>query len=149
GGQRDSGRASDITAAGVGVGEGQQRSNTLLAKAKTKTLNMTIVISIAFFITNTPYVIQELMMAFGDMYKIHPNILALFGIISASNSALNPYIYLVFCPKGERRSSPESYRVTFTRRWNRTSCNNPGSAKACLLHFNNTTTKPATHTNNK
>ncbi|KAK4287447.1 hypothetical protein Pmani_039480, partial [Petrolisthes manimaculis] len=28
----------------------------------------------------------ELMMAFGDMYKIHPNILALFGIISASNS---------------------------------------------------------------
>nr|XP_045590997.1 cardioacceleratory peptide receptor-like [Procambarus clarkii] len=94
-----------------------RRSNSLLPKAKTKTLNMTIVIVLAFFITNTPYVIQELLMTFGDMHQINPNVLALCGIISASNSCLNPFIYLFFCPKGEGRTL-ESYRVTFTRRWN-------------------------------
>ncbi|XP_068245067.1 vasopressin V2 receptor-like [Palaemon carinicauda] len=94
-----------------------RRTNSLLPKAKTKTLNMTITIVTAFYITNTPYVIQELVMAFGDVKSFNPETIALFGIISASNSCLNPFIYLFFSPKSETRS-PESYRVTFTRRDN-------------------------------
>ncbi|XP_071542242.1 cardioacceleratory peptide receptor-like [Panulirus ornatus] len=113
-----------------------RRTNSLLPKAKTKTLNMTIIIVVTFFITNTPYVIQEMIMAFGDMHSINPNVLALFGIISASNSCFNPFIYLFFCPKGENRS-PESYRVTFTRRCNTlTSSPTPASAHALLTSGN-------------
>ncbi|XP_064111179.1 cardioacceleratory peptide receptor-like [Macrobrachium nipponense] len=94
-----------------------RRTNSILPKAKTKTLNMTITIVAAFYITNTPYVIQELVMAFGDVNSFNPETVALFGIISASNSCVNPFIYLFFSPKSETRS-PESYRVTFSRRGN-------------------------------
>ncbi|XP_063885972.1 cardioacceleratory peptide receptor-like isoform X1 [Scylla paramamosain] len=115
-----------------------QRSNSLLPKAKTKTLNMTIVIVATFFVTNTPYVVQELLIAFGNMDNINPNVVALFGIISASNSSLNPFIYLLFCPKAERRS-PESYRVTFSRRWptlNSRHLSTPASAQTFLTSGN-------------
>lgn len=75
-----------------------------------------------------------MMIAFGNMKNINPNVVALFGIISASNSSLNPFIYLLFCPKAERRS-PGSYRVTFTRRWTNASNSHPPSTPASAQTF--------------
>ncbi|KFM80124.1 hypothetical protein X975_21962, partial [Stegodyphus mimosarum] len=40
-----------------------------------------------------------MILAFGDSSLLNPNIVALFGVISASNSAFNPYIYLMFQSK--------------------------------------------------
>ncbi|XP_054711419.1 cardioacceleratory peptide receptor-like [Uloborus diversus] len=74
-------------------------STSSLPRAKTKTLKMTIAIFLTFIITNLPYVIQEMILAFGDSKLLDPNIVALFGVISASNSAFNPYIYLTFQSK--------------------------------------------------
>nr|XP_027213361.1 cardioacceleratory peptide receptor-like [Penaeus vannamei] len=116
-----------------------RRTNSLLPKAKTKTLKMTFVIVVTFFVTNTPYVIQELVLAFGK--NLDPSVIAIFGIISASNSALNPFIYLLFCPKNESRSS-ESYRVTFKSRFTLNgradSQHTPASAQDSLISTSKT-----------
>ncbi|XP_067134342.1 neuropeptide S receptor-like [Centruroides vittatus] len=76
------------------------QSNSALPRAKVKTLKMTLVIFLAFICTNLPYVIQEMILAFGDPSALDTNIVALFGVISASNSAINPYIYLMFHASG-------------------------------------------------
>ncbi|XP_047486247.1 uncharacterized protein LOC125037228 [Penaeus chinensis] len=100
---------------------------------------MTFVIVVTFFVTNTPYVIQELVLAFGK--NLDPSVIAIFGIISASNSALNPFIYLLFCPKNESRSS-ESYRVTFKSRFTLNgrsdSQHTPASAQDSLISTSKT-----------
>ncbi|XP_064474746.1 oxytocin receptor-like [Ornithodoros turicata] len=73
-----------------------QQTGSALPRAKVKTLRITVVVFLAFIITNVPYMIQEMILAFGNPGVLDPNIVALFGVISASNSALNPYIYLFF-----------------------------------------------------
>ena len=76
-----------------------EQSVSSLPRAKTKTLKMTLVIFLMFIITNLPYVVQEMILAFGDKSLLNPNTVALSGVISASNSAFNPYIYLAFQSK--------------------------------------------------
>lgn len=76
-----------------------ERSVSALPRAKTKTLKMTLVIFLMFIVTNLPYVVQEMILAFGDGSLLNPNTVALSGVISASNSAFNPYIYLAFQSK--------------------------------------------------
>lgn len=76
-----------------------EQSVSALPRAKTKTLKMTLVIFLMFIITNMPYVVQEMILAFGDASLLNPNTVALSGVISASNSAFNPYIYLAFQSK--------------------------------------------------
>ncbi|CAL4126213.1 unnamed protein product, partial [Meganyctiphanes norvegica] len=92
-----------------------RRSNNTLPKAKSKTLKMTIVITVTFFITNLPYIFQEMILSFHNQDSINQYLIALFGIISASNSCFNPFIYLYFSPKTESPANG-SFRVTFTRR---------------------------------
>ncbi|CAN8028829.1 unnamed protein product [Ixodes persulcatus] len=57
---------------------------------------MTVVVFGAFLVTNVPYMVQEMILAFGNPGILDHNAVALFGVISASNSAINPYIYLFF-----------------------------------------------------
>ncbi|KAH7966869.1 hypothetical protein HPB49_020206 [Dermacentor silvarum] len=74
---------------------GQQTSSSL-PRAKVKTLKMTAVVFGAFLVTNVPYMVQEVILAFGNPGILDANVVALFGVISASNSAINPYIFLYF-----------------------------------------------------
>ncbi|XP_075535269.1 gonadotropin-releasing hormone receptor-like [Dermacentor variabilis] len=67
-----------------------------LPRAKVKTLKMTAVVFGAFLVTNVPYMVQEAILAFGNPGILDANVVALFGVISASNSAINPYIFLYF-----------------------------------------------------
>ncbi|CAN8012052.1 unnamed protein product [Ixodes pacificus] len=70
-----------------------------LPRARVRTLRMTIVIFVAFLVTNLPYIIQEMVLAFAKHVSMDRNLVAIFGVISASNSAVNPYVYLAFNAK--------------------------------------------------
>ncbi|XP_065290827.2 gonadotropin-releasing hormone receptor-like [Dermacentor albipictus] len=73
-----------------------QQTTSSLPRAKVKTLKMTAVVFGAFLVTNVPYMVQEAILAFGNPGILDGNVVALFGVISASNSAINPYIFLYF-----------------------------------------------------
>ncbi|KAL1422355.1 hypothetical protein MTO96_022229 [Rhipicephalus appendiculatus] len=73
-----------------------QQTTSSLPRAKVKTLKMTAVVFGAFLVTNVPYMVQEVILAFGNPGILDANVVALFGVISASNSAINPYIFLYF-----------------------------------------------------
>ncbi|XP_077512551.1 gonadotropin-releasing hormone receptor-like [Amblyomma americanum] len=73
-----------------------RQTGSSLPRAKIKTLKMTAVVFGAFLVTNVPYMVQEAILAFGNPGILDANVVALFGVISASNSAINPYIFLYF-----------------------------------------------------
>ncbi|XP_014670895.1 PREDICTED: arg8-vasotocin receptor-like [Priapulus caudatus] len=79
--------------------------NSSLPKAKMKTLKMTIVIVLTFIVCNLPYYTQEMILAFGDPSILDMTFVAISGIISASNSAANPYIFLLFSSRNKFVSS--------------------------------------------
>ncbi|KAH7963148.1 oxytocin receptor [Rhipicephalus sanguineus] len=84
-------RSPPTTAA---VSETSNRST--LPRARLRTLKMAVVIFVAFLVTNLPYMVQEVILAFARDVSLGPNMVAVFGVISASNSAVNPYVYLAF-----------------------------------------------------
>ncbi|KAK8786724.1 hypothetical protein V5799_023497, partial [Amblyomma americanum] len=71
-------------------------SRNTMPKARLRTLKMAVVIFVAFLVTNLPYMVQEMLLAFAQNVSLGPNLVAVFGVISASNSAVNPYVYLAF-----------------------------------------------------
>ncbi|KAH8038658.1 hypothetical protein HPB51_002802 [Rhipicephalus microplus] len=73
-----------------------RQTTSSLPQAKVKTLKITAVVFGAFLVTNVPYMVQEAILAFGNPGILDANMVALFGVISASNSAINPYIFLYF-----------------------------------------------------
>ncbi|KAH9369605.1 hypothetical protein HPB48_010664 [Haemaphysalis longicornis] len=81
-----------------------QQTASALPLAKVKTLKMTAVVFGAFLVTNVPYMVQEVILAFGNPGILDANVVALFGVISASNSAINPYIFLHFQRRHGTRS---------------------------------------------
>ncbi|KAK8776922.1 hypothetical protein V5799_029731 [Amblyomma americanum] len=81
-----------------------QQTTSALPRAKVKTLKLTAVVFGAFLVTNVPYMVQEVILALGQPGILDANVVALFGVISASNSAINPYIFLYF-EKSRRRDS--------------------------------------------
>ncbi|KAL3205851.1 hypothetical protein MRX96_011003 [Rhipicephalus microplus] len=82
------------------------QTTSSLSRAKVKTLKMTAVVFGAFLVTNVPYMVQEAILAFGNPGILDANVVALFGVISASNSAINPYIFLYF--QRVRKSAADS-----------------------------------------
>lgn len=72
------------------------QSYSSLPRARRKALILSVVIITTFIVTNLPYVIQELILAFGNPQLLDPTFSAMFPIMSAANSAANPYIYLCF-----------------------------------------------------
>lgn len=75
--------------------------NSSIPKAKYKTLRMTVVIVLAFIIFNLPYYLITLMFLFGGseiqtLLKAHLSLVSIMQTAVAANSAVNPYIFLVF-----------------------------------------------------
>lgn len=71
-------------------------ARSTMPKARLRTLKMAVVIFVAFLVTNLPYMVQEMLLAFAENVQLGPNLVAVFGVISALNSAVNPYVYLAF-----------------------------------------------------
>ncbi|KAH8039672.1 hypothetical protein HPB51_008265 [Rhipicephalus microplus] len=114
----------------------RHQTTSSLPKAKVKTVKLTAAIFAAFLVTNVPYMIQELALAFaGSSVSLDRNVVALFGVISASNSAINPFIFLFFqkkssSAKGRRRFVMPFRRDTVAESKNGTtfsSCRNSGA----------------------
>lgn len=76
-----------------------KRIHSHFPRAKIKTLKMTLIVVATFLATSLPYLIQEMIIAFGDPATLNENVVAMSGIISASNSTINPYVYLLFNAK--------------------------------------------------
>ncbi|KAH7964782.1 hypothetical protein HPB49_001263 [Dermacentor silvarum] len=84
-----------------------------LPKAKVKTVRLTAAVFAAFLVTNVPYMVQEMVLAFGGAdVSLDRNLVALFGVISASNSAINPYIFLCFQKSNAKR---KRFAIAFRR----------------------------------
>ncbi|XP_054714710.1 oxytocin receptor-like [Uloborus diversus] len=81
-------------------------------RAKIKTLKMTLVVVITFLATSLPYLIQEMIIAFGDTSILNENVVAMTGIISAFNSTINPYVYLLFNAKANVAKRISNYLCT-------------------------------------
>ncbi|XP_015924860.1 mesotocin receptor-like [Parasteatoda tepidariorum] len=75
-----------------------EQSSSSLPRAKKKTFTLAMVVTSVFLFTSIPYIAQEFYLAFGDPATINANayLIATSGVISAFNSVLNPYIYLLF-----------------------------------------------------
>ncbi|XP_077512549.1 arg8-vasotocin receptor-like [Amblyomma americanum] len=73
-----------------------ESTRNTLPKVRVRTLKMAVVISVAFLVTNLPYMVQEMLLAFAQHVSLGEHTVAVFGVMSASNSAINPYIYLAF-----------------------------------------------------
>ncbi|XP_050044968.1 vasopressin V1a receptor-like [Dermacentor andersoni] len=76
--------------------ERAESARTTLPKARLRTLKMAIIIFVAFIVTNLPYMVQEMLLAFAENVSLGPHVVAVFGVVSASNSAVNPYVFLAF-----------------------------------------------------
>ncbi|KAL1422359.1 hypothetical protein MTO96_022233 [Rhipicephalus appendiculatus] len=115
---------------------GQQTASSL-PRAKVKTLKMTAVVFGAFLVTNVPYMVQEVILAFGNPDILNANVVALSGVISASNSAINPYIFLYFQKSHRRRGrsmlTSLLKRVPCLQRWIARADN--GIAKTATVTF--------------
>ncbi|KAK8786726.1 oxytocin receptor-like [Amblyomma americanum] len=85
-------------------------------KAKVKTVKLTAAIFVAFLVTNVPYMVLEMVLAFaGSGVSLDQNLVALFGVISASNSAVNPYIFLLFQKSSGRSRRRRRFVMPFRR----------------------------------
>ena len=71
-------------------------THSSLPKAKIKTLKMTFVIILVFIVCSSPYVVVEMIMSFGDYCIISKKLYAILGGMAASNSATNPFVFLLF-----------------------------------------------------
>ncbi|XP_025078391.1 LOW QUALITY PROTEIN: arg8-vasotocin receptor-like [Pomacea canaliculata] len=67
-----------------------------LPKAKIKTLKMTLVIVMAFILFGLPYFVAEMIMSYGDFKSLNKAVYAMLGGLAPANSAVNPYIFLLF-----------------------------------------------------
>ncbi|KAL3203424.1 hypothetical protein MRX96_053222 [Rhipicephalus microplus] len=97
---------------------------------------MTAVVFGAFLVTNVPYMVQEVILAFGNPDILNANVVALSGVISASNSAINPYIFLYFQKSHRRRG-----RGMFTSLLKHIPC-----LQRCITRSDNSIAKTATVT---
>ncbi|KAH6939004.1 hypothetical protein HPB50_015592 [Hyalomma asiaticum] len=92
-GSTASNRGDAVAASSGGCAES---ASATLPKARLRTLKMAAIIFVAFLVTNLPYMVQEMLLAFAQNVSLGPHVVAVFGVISASNSAINPYVFLAF-----------------------------------------------------
>ncbi|CAG5128104.1 unnamed protein product [Candidula unifasciata] len=71
-------------------------TSATLHSAKYKTLKMTVVIVSCFIVCGLPYFFAEMIISYGDHTKLSKGVYALLGGIAVANSAVNPYIFLLF-----------------------------------------------------
>ena len=83
----------------------QSTPSSSLPKAKIKTLKMTVVIVLTFILCSLPYHVMEMIYSYGDHTIISPVVASIIGGMGVANSAVNPYVFLLFnvnakCLKG-------------------------------------------------
>lgn len=74
----------------------QSTKSRSLPKAKIKTLKMTVVIVGAFIVFGLPYHVLEMLLSFGFHTFVPPATMAIVGAMAVANSAVNPFIFLLF-----------------------------------------------------
>ncbi|GIY86975.1 neuropeptide S receptor [Caerostris extrusa] len=76
-----------------------------------KTFWMTAIVVISFLVCALPYFVLEIYIAFGDPEKLNKDLVALLGIMSAANSSVNPFVYLIsnskWCSKNQHVKAAE------------------------------------------
>ncbi|KAL8613369.1 hypothetical protein ACOMHN_057089 [Nucella lapillus] len=77
-----------------------------LPKAKIKTLKMTLVIVAAFIFFGLPYFVAEMILSYGDFKQLNASVYALLGGVAPANSAINPYIFLLFSANMQDETIP-------------------------------------------
>ena len=102
----------------------QSSSRGNLPAAKVKTLKMTIVIGAAFIACSLPYHVLEMLYSFSEHGRVSGRVAAVFGAMAVANSAINPYIFMLFnasasdawrCRRfAKDRDSTMSMRTEFT-----------------------------------
>lgn len=75
----------------------QSTRSSSLPKAKAKILKMTIVIVTAFVLCGLPYHVLEVFLSFGYHSLVSSAVMSVFGAMAVANSAVNPYVFLLFC----------------------------------------------------
>jgi len=68
----------------------------LIPRARVKVLNLSLAFVITFLVTNVPYVIHELCIAYIGSNSLTKKTSAIIGIMPPMNSVINPMIYLLF-----------------------------------------------------
>ncbi|XP_033107564.1 cephalotocin receptor 1-like [Anneissia japonica] len=111
----------------------QSTGTHTLIKAKFKTLKMTLVIVTFFFVCSLPYYVCELMVSFheGDGPPLDKSLYAIFGMMAVSNSAVNPFIVLIFNLNGQMGSM--NYCRYFMRRKLSDRSTSKVTTKSCLM----------------
>lgn len=71
-------------------------TSATLHSAKLKTLRMTVVIVSCYIVCGLPYFFAEMYMSYGDFKNLSSTVYALVGGFAVANSAVNPYIFLLF-----------------------------------------------------
>ncbi|GFT45683.1 mesotocin receptor [Nephila pilipes] len=82
-------------------------------KTMVKTFWMTAIVVISFLVCALPYFFLELCIAFGDPKDLNEDLVALLGIMSAANSSINPFVYLIsnskWCCKNKNIGGDRSF----------------------------------------
>jgi hypothetical protein len=74
----------------------QSTSVTSFSRARSKTFKMTVVIVGAFVAFGLPYHILEMIYSYGDHKVVSAWLAALLGSMAVANSAVNPFVFLIF-----------------------------------------------------
>ncbi|RUS71843.1 hypothetical protein EGW08_020390 [Elysia chlorotica] len=72
------------------------KTSATLHSAKIKTLRMTFVIVTCFIVCGAPYFVTEMLLSYGNFKTISKAVYGVLGGIAVANSALNPYIFLLY-----------------------------------------------------
>jgi len=75
---------------------GQVHNRGLIPRARVKVLNLSLAFVITFLVTNVPYAIHELCIAYIGQNSLSKKTSSIIGILPPLNSAINPIIYLLF-----------------------------------------------------
>lgn len=75
----------------------QSTRSSSLPKAKAKILKMTIVIVVTFVLFGLPYHVLEMFLSFGYHSLVGSAFMSVVGAMAVANSAVNPYVFLLFC----------------------------------------------------
>lgn len=67
----------------------------LLPRAKVKSIKMTLIVCLAFVVCWCPYFVFMLMDIY-DIQGVDQKVIMLFGMLYPINSAVNPFIYIMF-----------------------------------------------------
>ena len=100
-----SGKVSEVNNTGSGKQNSQRpgkivlvssQTNSTLSSAKIKILKMSIVIIACFIICGLPYHVLEMIYSYGDHTSVPPIAASILGGLAVANSAVNPFVFLLF-----------------------------------------------------